>query len=541
MRKVLIKYGFLYLVFLLTQQSWAQVEIQADTTHLRIGEQIRLSLITDKQRDVIFPKLELDSLRKLEVVHNLPIDTIKNKLYKKYILTSFDSGTYTLPRQKIFVGNQQYLTDSLLIEVGTVKVDTTQQKLFPIKPIYKAPPKTWRDFIYLVYILLGILVLGFAIWWLLFRNKKGIFEKKRAQLTPIEEALILLDKLDQKDWIQNQQIKEYYVDLTEIVRSYLGQSINIPTLEVTTDELITLLEIHNKSQKLGLEKEQIQRLQQFLKQADLVKFAKAKPENQQINEDRQTASHIIQEVEKTVHKPELDEEGNEIPVITEEEIQRKKNRKRRITALVIIAAILLLSLITASAVFGVKYVKDTLVGHPTKELLEGKWYQSSYGYPAVSIQSPKILKPITLTLPDNAKQLFTANATFNYGSLLSGFYVVINTIEMQPNIPFDEEAGIQMAIQNIQAIEGVKELDYKTEETEISGVSGTLLKGTYTYNDISMRFEQYIFNQGNTLQQIWFNAKADDTYAAEIISKMKQSIQIERVANEENNQNKTDE
>ncbi len=540
MQKVLVKYGFLFLMLLVIQRSWAQVEIQADTTHIRIGEQMQLSLITNEKPDVIFPKLELDSLKKLEVVHNFPVDTIKNRLYKKYILTSFDSGTYTLPGQKVYVGNNQYLTDSLLIEVSTVKVDTTQQKLFPIKPIYKAPNKTWRDYLTLLYVVLGILVLGFALWWLFFRNKKGIFEKNEIKLTPIEEALFLLDKLDQKDWLQHQKVKEYYVDLTEIVRSYLGQTVNIPTLEVTTDELITLLEIYNKSQKLGLENDQIKRLQHFLQQADLVKFAKAKPENQQVTEDRQTAANIIQEVEEIVHKPELDAEGKEVSVITEEEIQRKKTRKRRITGIIVVSGILLLSLITASAVFGVKYVKDTLVGHPTKELLEGKWYQSSYGYPAVSINSPKVLKPIEVPIPDEIKQLFTANTTFTYGSLISGFYVVLNTIEFQANIPFDEEAGIQMAIQNIQSSPGVTDLNYEMEETEISGVSGTLLKGTFNFNKIPMQFEQYIFNQGNTLQQIWFNAKTNDTYAAEIISKMKQSIQLEHVESKNSNQNKTE-
>jgi hypothetical protein len=54
---------------------------------------------------------------------------------------------------------------------------------------------------------------------------------------------------------------------------------------------------------------------------------------------------------------------------------------------------------------GFDYVKDTVIGHPTKELLEGEWIRSTYGNPVA--ETPKVLKRIDLTksLPKNGLQL----------------------------------------------------------------------------------------------------------------------------------------
>ena len=75
----------------------------------------------------------------MEIVEDLPLDTVKNNLFKKYILTGFDSGAFYIPSQQIFIRNRAYIADSILINVATVAVDTLQQKMFPIKSIQSEP------------------------------------------------------------------------------------------------------------------------------------------------------------------------------------------------------------------------------------------------------------------------------------------------------------------------------------------------------------------------------------------------------------------
>jgi hypothetical protein len=66
---------------------------------------------------------------------------------------------------------------------------------------------------------------------------------------------------------------------------------------------------------------------------------------------------------------------------------------------------------------GFTYVKDNIIGHPTKELLESEWVKSEYGNPSISIETPKVLKRIDLTksLPKKWFALIRY-ATFVYGS-----------------------------------------------------------------------------------------------------------------------------
>ena len=107
------------------------VRAKADTTKIRIGEQINYQItIENADKGVQFPELELDSLSRMEIVESRPIDTLKEKLIRTYILTSFDSGQYVIPSQRIRIWSQEYLTDSIIVDVATVAVDTTKQAMF---------------------------------------------------------------------------------------------------------------------------------------------------------------------------------------------------------------------------------------------------------------------------------------------------------------------------------------------------------------------------------------------------------------------------
>ena len=527
-----MKFKVLHITFvllLLSGFSYAQVAISVDTTHIRIGEQIQYKIETDNAANVVFPKLQMDSLGKVEVVHSLPVDTIKNRLYKKYILTSFDSGAYRIPSQVVLLNNSRFLTDSILLTVGTVAVDTTKQKLFPIKSIFKAAPKTWHNFVQYLWWVLGGLVLAVLIWWFAFRRKKVAERKAAVSLSPIEEALNNFKYLDKKRLPEQQKIKEYYVELTDIVRDYLGKDVHIPTLEVTTDELITLLEIHNKSNKVGIDKERISQLHQFLKQADLVKFAKSKPEYTEIQTDRKSAEAIVNDIQSLVHKPILDEFGNEVIVETEEEALVKTSRKRKFIGVIAGVFLALLIAVFAVSYYGFSYVKDAVIGHPTKELLEGDWYYSNYGYPAIGLETPKVLKAIKSGVPPEAMQIMISNATFTYGSLLGGFYVMLTTVEFNEQVPLDLDEIMTSAVQMIESQEGVSNFNFNEEDITINELSGRKIVGTLKLNNEEALIKQFVFINENAVQQIAFIRKKADSYAEKIEDRMEKSIHLQKI------------
>ena len=91
--------GFLF-ILLTCFVSFSQnemVKVTIDTTNIRIGEQFNLKIWIGETKNVILPKLQLKGL---EVVDSTKIDTLKNSLIRKYILTGFDSVLFTFHANK---------------------------------------------------------------------------------------------------------------------------------------------------------------------------------------------------------------------------------------------------------------------------------------------------------------------------------------------------------------------------------------------------------------------------------------------------------
>ena len=289
-----MKKQIFYILLFISTLSFAQepmVKVEIDTTNIRIGEQFQLKISVAETQNVIIPKLRLKGL---EVIDSTKIDTIKNSLIRRYILTGFDSGAFYIPQQQIFVKNQAFLTDSLLVNVATIAIDTTKVKKFPIKSI-KKEPLTFDDFKIYIYIGLAILaIIGFWIYWFVIRKRKEEEETLTYRtLPPYEEAILRLNELDEKLLWQNNKIKEYYSELTEIVRGYIERELKVPALENTTDEVLEMIRNFKNSDTIDTSKETIAKLKDLLREADLVKFAKSKPLAIEIEDDRKDAEFII--------------------------------------------------------------------------------------------------------------------------------------------------------------------------------------------------------------------------------------------------------
>jgi hypothetical protein len=289
-----MKKQIFYILLFISTISLAQkpmVEATVDTTNIRIGEQFQLKISVAETQNVIIPKIQLKGL---EVIDSTRIDTIKNSLIRRYILTGFDSGAFYIPQQQIFVKNQAFLTDSLLVNVATIAIDTTKVKKFPIKSI-KKEPYTFDDFKIYIYLILAILaIIGFWIYWFVVRKRKETEDAPTYRtLPPYEEAILRLTELDEKLLWQNNKVKEYYSELTEIVRGYIERELKVPALEKTTDEVLEMIKDFKSADTIETSKETIDRLKDLLREADLVKFAKSKPLAIEIEDDRRDAEFII--------------------------------------------------------------------------------------------------------------------------------------------------------------------------------------------------------------------------------------------------------
>jgi hypothetical protein len=240
---------------------------------------------------------------------------------------------------------------------------------------------------------------AFVYWYLKIRQTKKIEEE--LYKTPIEKATSLLNSLEKKELWQKGEIKAYYSELTDIARTYIEEAIEIPAMESTTSELIEGLRKASLKKKMKLSQETIENLERVLKQADLVKFAKSKPLDFEITEDRKKIESAIVILDKSI--PIVVEEKeesllNEMQRQEQLRIQLKKKRRSRIMmATAVVTGVVVATLTFFITTKGFTYVKDELFGNDSKELLEGEWVYSEYGNPAVIIETPQVLKRTDLS------------------------------------------------------------------------------------------------------------------------------------------------
>ncbi len=125
------------------------------------------------------------------------------------------------------------------------------------------------------YIIAGVLIIGIAfLAWFFYKkwkNKSIVPVIQKIVHPPYVIAERLLQELNAKQLWQKDKIKEFYSELSYILRGYLEGQFAMPALESTTDELIDHLKRRQFDEKV------IAKTRNLLVTADLVKFAKGKP------------------------------------------------------------------------------------------------------------------------------------------------------------------------------------------------------------------------------------------------------------------------
>jgi hypothetical protein len=528
--------GISFIFFFLS--SWllnAQVSATIDSTSIKIGEQItyRIQVETDTTNLVVFP--EGQSFMPLEMIESYKTDTVKQNdkynLIKRYGLTQFDSGVYTIPPQKIVIGNKTLLTDSLRVEVRNILVDSTKQGLYDIKPIIeveKSPSQWWK---YILYTLLVLGIVAGLIYWFLWRKKPLSEEEQIALLPPYDRAKLALKKLEESDYLKQDALKEYYSELTQIVRKYLDEKVYDHSMESTTDQLISRLRLLKEGNQIDLSKDTIKNIESILKRADLVKFAKSKPDIGLAELDRNTIDLEIDHVKEVL--PEPSEEEKLLDEKYKKEQERKEKRKKMVITVAISVFLLVATFVGFSLKYGFVYVKDTIIGHNSLELLEGQWITSDYGVPPITISTPKVLKRISPELPEDVAQ--QAQITmFGYGSLLEQFSVVVATSKY--NLQGENKVDLNEVVdKNIKNWEnsGVQNIVVQTEKfVTPNGAEGLKTYGTGNFPiGTAKEFSKgnyviLVFNSNNVVQQIILSWREGDTYADQIVDRILNSVEL---------------
>jgi hypothetical protein len=303
---------------------WSQkATISLDSASIQIGERtnLRINVTLPKTASVYWPPFADTLSEKVEIATKSKVDSVatsRNEYvnYRQTLeITSFDTGYHFIPSQTLWftyngdTARHSLSTEGLYLHVSMPVVDTTKA-IRDIRGPMQAPV-TFAELVPLLIsiALLALIILG--IWYYLWRKKqnKPLFPVvTRPVGPPWQVALEDLENLEKKKLWQQGKIKDYYTELTDILRSYLKFQHSIDALEMTSYEILQAFD------QSGLPPTHRGILNNILQRADFAKFAKATPSRQ---ENEISLQEAIQFIENT--KPQIadNSEKNSQNAVTE--------------------------------------------------------------------------------------------------------------------------------------------------------------------------------------------------------------------------------
>lgn len=300
-------------------QQTPRVTAHVEPDSIAIGD--RFDYVIDVEKDLVqvveFPEFE-DPKGQIELVESLPVDTLERdgrhlKLRKRYRLAAFGEGHYNLGTAHVLYADKNILDtlssrDSIYLKVGTFEIDSTSQSIYDVKDLHNLPFRLGEIRTYLIWGAAALLLLAAAAWglvrWLRSRGKRiGDLFRPAPPLPPHVAAIQALEALhNQKLW-QNNRHKQYYSGITDILRTYIAARWEIGAMEMTSDEIIETMRPEELPDKARMD------LTAILRDADLVKFAKATPEAEQNEADYLKAYYFVEETKPVEEEAPAEEES----------------------------------------------------------------------------------------------------------------------------------------------------------------------------------------------------------------------------------------
>lgn len=311
------------------KQKAPRVSGKIEPDSIGIGDRFLYTIDVEKDmvQSVFFPNFGGEGAEAYELIEDVKIDTLEQngrriKLRKSYLLAAFEEGIHRVVPQVMFADKNIIDTvcsqDTIDLLVTTFLIDSTAHPIFDIKAQHDMPFKFGEITGYLTWTIVGLLLLALIIYAVIrimrhYGKNLGDLFKPAPPLPPHVVAFSALEKLRSERLWQENKHKLYYSTLTDILRSYIVGRYGVGAMEMTSDEIIESMRGVDLPQKSAMD------LTQILRDADLVKFAKALPEAEENEAAYRAAWEFVEQT-----KPEEPTEG----VDDEESVEPKSDKTK---------------------------------------------------------------------------------------------------------------------------------------------------------------------------------------------------------------------
>jgi len=292
-----------------SQSSGIFIESKVDRSTIHIGDVIRYSVIITHDPGVQLQTPSLAVNLGMFEIRDYKVQEPRKENGKiieqtDYLVSTFDTGEFEIPSLQIgyTAGSdttRKFLkTEPIKIVVQSLNPDQAGDIRDIKMPL--VPPREYKNLILLITGIVLALAIAFLVFYYLKRRKEGksFLPKRQKPPRPAHElALEALAQLAAGDLLSTGKVKEYYIQLSEIIRQYIEGRYFLDALEMTTTQL---LEKMNQEQ---INADAIQMMREFLDACDLVKFAKYIPSGKETQIVTQLAFDFVQETKLVISEP----------------------------------------------------------------------------------------------------------------------------------------------------------------------------------------------------------------------------------------------
>jgi hypothetical protein len=274
------------------------VETSVDRSEIYIGDLInyRLTIIHDSNIVLTPPPIGANlgafDVKDYQTDESTRLKDGRIKVESRFSLTTFTTGDYIIPPIPVEFMLPDSTVKYLISEPTPIKVKSLLAESSDTADIrdIKGPIEFKTSYALYYYFGGAFLILAAVAAYIFWRiRRKRMQQGEPVDLRkPWEIAFEELALLKEKNYPSDGQFKQFYVELTEIVRAYLGRIYTIPVLDMTTEEFLVVIMEEEIDEQL------LSRLKSFLGFADLVKFAKLIPEMDKVIQDYDEAVNIVE-------------------------------------------------------------------------------------------------------------------------------------------------------------------------------------------------------------------------------------------------------
>lgn len=305
--------------------SGVEIETSVDKAEAFIGDLITYTVTIryDSATELIPPPLGANlgafDVKDYEPDQLTHLDDGRLQNRTTFVLSTFTTGDYLIPAVPVaFIlpdsTRKIMLSEPVPITIKSVLLDSddsleirearSPEVTMPFLESLRDNPLIW-------YLLgAGLLIVAAVAGWIIRRRRRSREEPVDTR-APWEIAFEDLAHLKLTGYLDEKRYKQYYFELTEILRAFLGRMYLVEFLDMTTEETL------DRALNVDLPHGCSERLETTLRHADLVKFAKFLPERMRAESDLELVRGIVEQVRSHFLRQQAAEAAaSKTPVVT---------------------------------------------------------------------------------------------------------------------------------------------------------------------------------------------------------------------------------